>query len=193
MLAELFQDFCRSPTTSNQSSYKDIKTQPRYLKYVTVSSGLQKAWKSLTVLSCLSSDASRCLLRSSSLAQWVVVACQPFKDFHSTIMSHGGYHWCGEVDFLQDDHGFTEMSVQKMHSHFRPRRRPPHTLLNWAFPWSQCAWKEHPICLRLSIWGRGSPNDLSLPLPRHSGFAKESPANPLSYTHHNPNTVLRWK
>ena len=38
--AQLFWDFYRFPTTSNQSSSKDIKTQPKYLKDVTISIGL---------------------------------------------------------------------------------------------------------------------------------------------------------
>ena len=44
-----------------------------------------------------------------------------------------GALWMGDVALLQDDHGAPYTSVQKMHSHCHPCRRPPPTLLNWAF------------------------------------------------------------
>ena len=38
--SQLFRAFLRSPTTSGQSLYTAVKTYPRYLKEVTVSSGI---------------------------------------------------------------------------------------------------------------------------------------------------------
>ena len=65
--SQLFRAFLRFPTTAGQFPSEAVKICPKYLKDVTVSSGMPQAWKSLAALSLISSAAIRRLFHSTPL------------------------------------------------------------------------------------------------------------------------------
>ena len=51
----------------------------------------------------------------------------------------------GEVYLLQNDHGFLDMTVQKMDMHRRPHHRSSQASLNWAAPQASLGREFHAV------------------------------------------------
>ena len=144
------------------------------------------------MLSHISSSASRCILRYSPLAHWLVLVCHPFKDFHGTITRAP---WKGEVALLQDDHGFPRHvfveNALSLTSLLSPDLYTPRLGIIVVPPRLEITFDIFEA-LHLGR-GEGCPTDFSLPLPLHSGSANEPLATPLSCPHQYPETVMKWK
>ena len=76
---------------SNQALYNGVLIRPRYFNDVTKFSNITWAWKTLAVLSLISSTINRKRFRSDPLVHWVVVLCCPLRESHGTIISQQGY------------------------------------------------------------------------------------------------------